>query len=93
MQGHPAVLGRHFCKVANAAQVVGMGEGEDAAAKLAHARKGELHGLHPHPLAKTALPVQPHQGAGVHTHGCIGFGVQAPFQNGIHIARGHAHAM
>ena len=58
-----------------------------------HAFKCQVHGLHSHHLAKTRLAIQAQQHAVVDPHGHIGAGVETAFQNGIHIARGHAHAV
>ena len=93
MNGHQALCHCHFGKVTNASQVVRAAECHRAHAKLFGTFNAHLHGLHTCDLAVATLAIQVQQGTCVEHHFDPRVGIQTTFQNGIDIARDHAHTM
>ena len=79
--------------MADASQVVRLGQRHDAAAMQFGPGNAQRHGLLANHLAIAALAVQAEQGARVQ-HGLhAGVGHQTAFKHRIDIARQHAHAV
>ncbi len=93
MNRHQALCHCHFGKVADATQVVRLGQCHDAAAVLLGAGHAQLHGLNASDLAIATLGIQGQQTARIQQHLDARVGLEATFQHRIDVTRHHAHAM
>ena len=93
MDRDQALRHRHLGEVADATQVVGLAEGQDAAAHLASPLDRHLHRLHAHDLSVATLSVERQQAAGVELHFDARIRLEPALQHGVHITRDHAHAV
>jgi hypothetical protein len=90
MDGHQAVADRHLGEMPDAAQVVRVGQRQDAAAQFLGAGHAQGHGLLTDHLPVAALAVQRQQAAAVEVHLGGGVGLEPAFEHGVHVARHHA---
>jgi len=84
---------RHLGPRADAAQVVRVGECDDAAAVLLRSRDAERHRLVTDDLAEAGLAVEREQGAAVELGLHVRVGGQAALEERVGVARQHADAM